>query len=233
MVARDQMVGPWQVPVADCAVTTVSYDSLAGEAMAMGREDAPGPDRWSPPPGAWPWLRRSPILPRLPYRNHLQDVRLSANWMCAAGYGREDETLFDTVRAVGMEFCTALGITIPVGKDSMSMRTTWSDAVGDKAVTAPVSLIVSAFAPVLDAAKSVTPQLQDVDGDTCLLLIDLGEGRQRLGGSALAQVYGQVGERAPDVENRSASPACSTWCSNYWRMGTCWPITTAPMVACW
>jgi phosphoribosylformylglycinamidine synthase len=199
MVARDQMVGPWQVPVADCAVTTVSYDSLAGEAMAIGERtplaliDGPASGRMA--------VAEAITNIAAARIGKLPDVRLSANWMCAAGYGREDEVLFDTVAAVGMEFCTALGITIPVGKDSMSMRTTWTDSEGDKAVTAPVSLIVTAFAPVLDAAKSVTPQLQDVDGETSLLLLDLGEGRQRLGGSALAQVYSQIGDRAPDVEN--------------------------------
>ena len=118
--------------------------------------------------------------------------------MCAAGYGAEDEALYDTVRAVGMEFCPALGITIPVGKDSMSMRTTWRDGEVDKAVTAPMSLIVTAFAPVMDARLSVTPQLQPAT-DAVLLLLDLGRGANRLGGSSLAQVFGQLGDTVPDI----------------------------------
>ena len=119
--------------------------------------------------------------------------------MCAAGYGAEDEILYDTVHAVGMEFCPALGITIPVGKDSMSMRTTWRDEDQSKAVTAPVSLIVSGFAPVTDVRRAVTPQLQpDIDAE--LVLLDLGRGANRLGGSALAQVYGQLGDSVPDID---------------------------------
>ncbi|MCB1730646.1 MAG: phosphoribosylformylglycinamidine synthase [Halieaceae bacterium] len=198
MVARDQMVGPWQVPVADCAVTTVSYDSCAGEAMAMGERtplallDAPASGRMAIAE-ALTNISAAPIA-------QLSDIKLSANWMCAAGYGAEDEALYDTVRAVGMEFCPALGITIPVGKDSMSMRTTWRDGDQDKAVTAPMSLIVSAFAPVVDARQSVTPQLQPEEA-AVLLLLDLGRGANRLGGSALAQAWGQLGDAAPDVEN--------------------------------
>jgi phosphoribosylformylglycinamidine synthase len=198
MVARDQMVGPWQVPVADCAVTTVSYDSCAGEAMAMGERtplallDAPASGRMAIAE-ALTNISAAPIA-------RLSDIKLSANWMCAAGYGAEDEALYDTVRAVGMEFCPALGITIPVGKDSMSMRTTWREGDQDKAVTAPMSLIVSAFAPVVDARQSVTPQLQPEEA-AVLLLLDLGRGANRLGGSALAQVWGQLGDAAPDVEN--------------------------------
>jgi len=129
----------------------------------------------------------------------LSDIKLSANWMCAAGQGREDEVLYDTVRTVGMEFCPALGLTIPVGKDSMSMRTAWVEDGIDKAVTSPVSLIVSAFAPVLDVRQTVTPQLV-TETDNRLLLIDLGAGRARLGGSALAQVYGQLGDQVPDID---------------------------------
>jgi len=133
----------------------------------------------------------------------LGDVKLSANWMCAAGHPGEDATLFDTVRAVGMELCPALGVAIPVGKDSMSMRTTWRDTTTgeDKAVTAPLSLIVSAFAPVTDARRSLTPQLNTREGQTDLILIDLGGGRNRLGGSALAQVHAQLGDRAPDLDD--------------------------------
>ncbi|MEM6581414.1 MAG: phosphoribosylformylglycinamidine synthase [Pseudomonadota bacterium] len=197
LVTRDQMVGPWQVPVADCAVTTVSYDSFQGEAMAMGERtplaliDGPASGRMAIAE-AITNIAASSIAA-------LHDVKLSANWMCAAGYGVEDVTLFDTVRAVGLEFCPALGITIPVGKDSMSMRTTWADDGEDKAVTAPMSLIVSAFAPVIDVRLSVTPQLLP-DVDSVLVLIDLGRGANRLGGSSLAQAYNQLGAQVPDVE---------------------------------
>ncbi len=198
MVARDQMVGPWQVPVADCAVTTVSYDAFVGEAMAMG-ERTPLALLNGPASGRMAVAEAITNICAAPIAR-LHDVKLSANWMCAAGYGTEDEALFDTVRAVGMEFCPALGLTIPVGKDSMSMRTTWNDGDADKAVTAPMSLIVSAFSPVTDVRLSVTPQLQPGD-EKQLVLIDLGEGRNRLGGSALAQVYDQLGDTPPDLEN--------------------------------
>jgi phosphoribosylformylglycinamidine synthase len=198
MVVRDQMVGPWQVPVADCAVTTVSYDSCAGESMSMGERtplaliDGPASGRMA--------IAEAVTNICASAIDDIRDIKLSANWMCAAGYGKEDEALFDTVCAVGMEFCPALGITIPVGKDSMSMRTTWADEEGDKSVTAPMSLIVSAFSPVTDVRLSVTPQLRPEE-DSALLLIDLGRGANRLGGSALAQVYGQLGSVVPDVED--------------------------------
>jgi len=198
MVARDQMVGPWQVPVADCAVTTVSLDSFAGEAMAMGERtplaliDGPASGRMAVAE-AITNISAAAIA-------DIKDIKLSANWMCAAGYGSEDEALYDTVKAVGMEFCPALGITIPVGKDSMSMRTTWEDAGEQKSVTAPMSLIITAFSPVVDARLSVTPQLQP-EADARLLLVDLGRGKNRLGGSALAQVFGQTGDTVPDIHN--------------------------------
>ncbi|WP_295871522.1 phosphoribosylformylglycinamidine synthase [uncultured Zhongshania sp.] len=198
-VHRDQMVGPWQVPVADCAVTTVSYDSYAGEAMAMGERtplaliDGPASGRMAVAE-ALSNIAASRI-------EKISDIKLSANWMCAAGYAGEDEILFDTVKAVGMEFCPALGITIPVGKDSMSMRTTWQDGADSKAVTAPMSLIITAFSPVADVRKTVTPQLRTDLDDNALLLIDLGAGKQRLGGSCLAQVYQQVGNDAPDIDD--------------------------------
>ncbi|MFV0276910.1 MAG: phosphoribosylformylglycinamidine synthase [Parahaliea sp.] len=197
MVSRDQMVGPWQVPVADCAVTTVSYDSVAGEAMAMG---APTPLALvdGPASGRMAIAEAITNLCAAPIAA-LGDIKLSANWMCAAGHGREDETLYDTVRAVGMELCPQLGITIPVGKDSMSMRTTWNERGEDKSVTAPMSLIISAFAPVSDVRQVVTPRAQ-VREDATLLLLDLGRGANRLGGSALAQVYGQVGDRVADLD---------------------------------
>jgi len=197
MVARDQMVGPWQVPVADCAVTTVAYDSDRGEAMAMGERtplalvDGPASGRMAVAE-AITNIAAAAIA-------DIRDVKLSANWMCAAGHGAEDEVLFDTVRAVGMEFCPALGITIPVGKDSMSMRTTWREGDEDRAVTAPMSLIVSAFAPVTDARLSLTPQLRP-DADAALVLLDLGRGANRLGGSCLAQAWGLLGDTVPDLE---------------------------------
>ena len=197
MVVRDQMVGPWQVPVADCAVTTVSYDSFAGEAMAMG-ERTPLALVSGPASGRMAIAETLTNICAAPIAN-ISDVRLSANWMCAAGYGAEDEILYDTVKAVGMELCPALGITIPVGKDSMSMRTTWQEEAESKAVTAPVSLIVSGFAPVTDVRRAVTPQLQP-DMDAELVLLDLGRGANRLGGSALAQVYGQLGDTVPDID---------------------------------
>ncbi len=198
MVARDQMVGPWQVPVADCAVTTVSLDSFAGEAMAIGERtplaliDGPASGRMAVAE-AITNISAAAIA-------DIKDIKLSANWMCAAGYGAQDEALYDTVKAVGMEFCPALGITIPVGKDSMSMRTTWDDEGEKKSVTAPMSLIITAFSPVVDARLSVTPQLQPQE-NARLLLIDLGRGKNRLAGSALAQVYSQVGSTVPDIND--------------------------------
>ena len=196
MVARDQMVGPWQVPVADCAVTTVSYDTFAGEAMAVGERtplaliDGAASGRMAVAE-AITNIAAAAIA-------DIRDIKLSTNWMCAAGYGAEDAALYDTVRAVGMEFCPALGITIPVGKDSMSMRTTWRDGGEERAVTAPLSLIVSAFAPVVDARLSVTPQLHSAV-PAALLLLDLGRGANRLGGSSLAQSCAQLGDTVPDI----------------------------------
>lgn len=198
MVTRDQMVGPWQVPVADCAVTTVTYDSFAGEAMAMGERtplallDAPASGRMAVGE-ALTNIAASRI-------GDISDIKLSANWMCAAGHSGEDSRMFRTVEAVGMELCPALGLTIPVGKDSMSMRTAWDDNGEEKAVTAPLSLIVSAFAPVLDVRKTVTPELQPNEPNS-LLLVDLAAGADRLAGSILAQVYNQLGDQVPDLES--------------------------------
>ncbi|HEX4763220.1 MAG TPA: phosphoribosylformylglycinamidine synthase, partial [Usitatibacter sp.] len=199
--ARDQMVGPWQVPVADCAVTTLGYRTYEGEAMAIGERtpvaliDGPASGRMAVGE-AITNIAAAPIAA-------IGDVKLSANWMCAAGHPGEDAKLFDTVRAVGMELCPALGVSIPVGKDSMSMRTTWRDPKTneDKAVTAPLSLIISAFARVTDARRTLTPQLRTDEGQTDLVLIDLGLGRNRVGGSALAQVYSQLGNEAPDLDD--------------------------------
>ncbi|MEZ5572714.1 MAG: phosphoribosylformylglycinamidine synthase [Halioglobus sp.] len=198
MVARDQMVGPWQVPVADCAVTTVSYDSCAGEAMAMG-ERTPLALVNGPASGRMAVAEAITNIAAAAIAD-ISDIKLSANWMCAAGVGSEDEILYDTVQAVGMEFCPALGITIPVGKDSMSMRTTWKESGQHKSVTAPMSLIVSAFAPVLDVRLTVTPQLQPA-ADAVLVLLDLGRGANRLGGCALAQACNQIGDTVPDIES--------------------------------
>ncbi|RTE86183.1 MULTISPECIES: phosphoribosylformylglycinamidine synthase [Gammaproteobacteria] len=197
LVARDQMVGPWQIPVADCAVTAASFDSYAGEAMSMGE--------------------RTPIA----LLNHaasarmavgealtnivgteigdLKRVKLSANWMAAAGHPGEDAGLYEAVKAVGEELCPALGITIPVGKDSMSMKTAWQEQDEEKSVTAPLSLVISAFARVTDIRKTVTPQLKPEQGGK-LVLLDLGRGQNRMGGSALAQVYESIGHTAPDVD---------------------------------
>ena len=200
LVSRDQMVGPWQVPVADAGVTLASYDDDVGEAMAMGERaplaviDAPASGRMAVAE-AITNIASARIA-------RLQDVKLSANWMAAAGHPGEDQALFDTVRAVGMELCPALGLVIPVGKDSMSMHTQWRADGRDHAVTAPLSLIVSAFAPVLDVRACVTPQLRP-EVDAALLVIDLGAGRNRLGGSALALAWNQVGDEAPDVDDPS------------------------------
>jgi phosphoribosylformylglycinamidine synthase len=201
MVVQDQMVGPWQIPVADCAVTLGAYKSLWGEAMAIGERtplaviDAACSARMAVGEVITNMAGAAIGLQEV---GSLGDIKLSANWMAAAGEGQEDQKLFDAVHAVGMEFCPALGMTIPVGKDSMSMKTKWvCDDGGAKAVVSPMSLIVSGFAPVSDVRRTLTPQL--CEGDASLILIDLGEGRQRLGGSCLAQVYGQVGDEAPDA----------------------------------
>ena len=198
LVCRDQMVGPWQVPVSDVAVTITSFDTYTGEAMAMGERtplavlNAPASGRM-----AVGEAMTNIAAARI---EKLGDVKLSANWMAAAGHPGEDARLFDTVKAVGMELCPALGIAIPVGKDSLSMKTVWEQDGAGKSVVAPLSLIVSAFAPVQDARRTLTPQLRTDRGDTDLILIDLGRGRNRLGGSALAQVHNQWGDAVPDVD---------------------------------
>ena len=151
MVARDQMVGPWQVPVADCAVSTVTYDSYAGEAMAMGERT---PLALLNGPASGRMAIGEAITNICAARiNNIKDIKLSANWMCAAGAEGEDENLYRTVQAVGMEFCPALGLTIPVGKDSMSMRTAWQEDNQNKSVTAPLSLIITGFSPYRMCAK--------------------------------------------------------------------------------
>ena len=198
MTARDQMVGPWQVPVADVAVTLMGFNTNRGEAFALGERtplalvNAPASGRMAVGE-AITNIAAARIA-------KIGDIKLSANWMAAAGHHGEDAALFDTVRAVGMELCPQLGISIPVGKDSMSMKTVWQDGEEQKSVTAPLSLIVTAFAPTPDARETLTPQLAPYL-DTTLLLIDLGQGKKRMGGSALAQVYKQVGDVAPDVDD--------------------------------
>ncbi|MGS2716681.1 phosphoribosylformylglycinamidine synthase [Eionea flava] len=197
-VVRDQFVGPWQVPVADCAVTTAAYDTYVGEAMSMGERT---PMALINAPASGRMAIGEAITNITSTRIHsLKDIKLSANWMCAAGHKGEDEKLFRTVEAIGMELCPALGMTIPVGKDSMSMRTAWQQQGEEKAVTAPMSVVISAFSPVTDVRKTVTPQLLP-QTDSELLLIDLGAGQQRLGASILVQVYNAMGDAAADVDS--------------------------------
>jgi len=199
LVTRDQMVGPWQVPVADCAVTAASYDTYAGEAMSMGeRTPVALLDH-----GASARLAVAEALTNLAPAQigDLTRVKLSANWMAAAGHPGEDAGLYEAVKAVGEELCPELAITIPVGKDSMSMKTRWEQDGQPREVIAPLSLIITAFARVEDVRNTVTPQLRSDLGESDLILIDLGNGKNRLGGSCLAQVYKQLGEVAPDVDS--------------------------------
>ena len=198
MTARDQMVGPWQVPVADVAVTLLGFEEFRGEAMAMGERtplaliNAAASGRMA--------VGEAITNIAAARIEQIGDIKLSANWMAAAGHPGEDAALYDTVHAVGMELCPQLGISIPVGKDSMSMKTRWQANGEAREVTAPLSLIVSAFARVPDARKTLTPQLRTDCGETDLFLIDLGAGRNRLGGSVLAQAYAQTGDVAADVD---------------------------------
>jgi phosphoribosylformylglycinamidine synthase len=193
---RDQMVGPWQVPVADCAVTLADYTGLRGEAMSLGERtplaalDAPASARMAVGE-ALTNLLAAPVA--------LEHVKLSANWMAACGEPGEDAALYEAVRAVGMELCPALGIGIPVGKDSLSMRTRWAEGSQTQQVLAPVSLIVSAFACLEDVRGTLTPQLSG--GDTTLLLVDLGAGRMRMGGSILAHTLQRFGHEVPDLDD--------------------------------
>ncbi len=196
LISRDQMVGPWQVPVADVAVSLSSYDEYSGEAMAMG-ERAPVALLDPPASGRLAVAEAFTNILAADVRR-LSDVRLSANWMAACGEPGQDADLYATVRAVS-ELCTSLGITIPVGKDSLSMKTTWRDARGERTVLAPVSLIVTAFAPVEDARKTLTPELV-LSQPSRLLLVDLGAGQNRLGGSCWAQVQMQSGGNPPDLD---------------------------------
>ncbi|MCL4679841.1 MAG: phosphoribosylformylglycinamidine synthase [Rhodocyclaceae bacterium] len=198
MTARDQMVGPWQVAVADCAVTTLSYQGYLGEAFAMGEKtplaliDAPASGRMA--------VGEAVTNLAAALIGDIGKIKFSANWMAAAGHPGEDAALFDTVKAVGLEFCPQLGIGIPVGKDSLSMKTAWEENGTKKQVTAPLSLIISAFAACADVRRTLTPQLRTDAGDSDLVLVDLGQGRHRLGGSAFAQAYNSMGEHAPDAD---------------------------------
>jgi len=198
LVARDQMVGPWQIPVADVAVTAASYDTYSGEAMAMGERTPVALLNFA----ASARLAVAESITNIAAADigSLQHIKLSANWMSAAGHPGEDAGLYAAVKAVGEELCPALGITIPVGKDSMSMKTRWHDNGSDKAVTAPMSLVITAFGRVNDVRRTVTPQLRLDKGDSKLVLIDLGQGKNRMGGSALAQVYRQLGDVTPDLD---------------------------------
>ena len=174
---RDQMVGPWQVPVADCAVTASGFQGYSGEAMAMG-ERAPLALIHGPASGRMAVAEAIMNIAAAPIET-LSDIVLSANWMAACGHPGEDAKLFDTVRAVGMELCPALGIAIPVGKDSLSMKTVWQHEGRECAVTAPLSLVVSAFAAVSDVRRALTPELRDEAGDSELWLVDLAAGKLR------------------------------------------------------
>ncbi len=198
---RDQMVGPWQVPVADVAVTLADYAGFAGEAMSMGERtplaslDAAASGRMAVAEAITNLLAAPIELPR---------VKLSANWMAACGEPGEDAALYDTVKAVGLALCPALDIAIPVGKDSLSMRTQWPVGSETRKVTSPVSLIITAFATLPDVRDTFTPQLDAQTDDTSLLLVDLGEGRNRMGGSILGQTLGQFGDSVPDLDNPQA-----------------------------
>jgi len=201
-VTRDQMVGPWQVPVADVAVTCADYHGYRGEAMAMGER---------PPialvhPAASGRMAVGEVVTNMAAAriDELKHIRLSANWMAPAGHPGEDAGLFDTVRAVGEELCPRLGLCIPVGKDSLSMKTVWEENGEPRSVTGPLSLVVTGFAPVIDVRRTLTPQLRSDCGDTDLVFVDLGKGRNRLAGSALAQVYKQVGHHPPDLDDPDA-----------------------------
>ena len=195
---RDQMVGPWQVPVADCAVTLADHSGFAGEAMSMG-ERTPLAATDAAASGRMAVAEAITNLLAAPFE--LSRVKLSANWMAACGEPGEDAALYETVKAVGMELCPALGISIPVGKDSLSMRTQWQQDGNTRKVTAPVSLIVSAFASLPDVRGTLTPQLDRETEDTTLVLIDLGKGRARMGGSILAQTLGHPGGDVPDLDD--------------------------------
>ena len=199
MVNRDQMVGPWQVPVADVAVTAADYKSYKGEAMAIGERT---PLALVNPAASGRMAIAEAITNIAAAKiNKISDISMSANWMAAAGHDGEEAALFDTVKAVGEELCPELGIVIPVGKDSLSMKTVWEEDGESRAMTAPLSLLITSFAIVQDIRDTLTPELRTDKGDTDLIAIDLGKGKNRMAASALAQVYSQVGHHAPDLDN--------------------------------
>ncbi|MEQ9722653.1 phosphoribosylformylglycinamidine synthase [Yersinia alsatica] len=199
MVTRDQMVGPWQIPVADCAVTSASLDSYYGEAMSLGERAPVALLDFA----ASARLAVGEALTNIAATQigELKRIKLSANWMSAAGHPGEDAGLYEAVRAVGEELCPALEITIPVGKDSMSMKTRWQEGDEQREMTSPLSLVITAFARVEDVRHTVTPQLRTDKGDNALLLIDLGAGHNALGATALTQVYRQLGDKPADVRD--------------------------------
>ncbi|WP_373851220.1 phosphoribosylformylglycinamidine synthase [Delftia acidovorans] len=195
---RDQMVGPWQVPVADVAVTLADYRGFKGEAMAMG-ERTPLASINAPASGRMAVAEAITNMLAAPIE--LSKVKLSANWMAACGEPGEDAALYATVKAVGMELCPQLDISIPVGKDSLSMRTQWNEGGQVKKVTSPVSLIITGFASIDDVRGTLTPQLDASEDDSTLVLVDLGRGKMRMGGSILGQVLGQSGNETPDLDD--------------------------------
>ena len=198
LVARDQMIGPWQVPVADCAISLSDYVGYQGEVMSIGEKT---PLALSNAPAAARMSVGEALTNLLcSYIEDIKHIKLSANWMSASGFTGEDAKLYEAVKAIGMELCPALGLTIPVGKDSMSMRSIWQENGKEKSVTAPLSLIISAFAKTPDARIQISPLL-NTKIESELFLIDLGFGKNRMGGSCLAQVFNQVGKLTPDLED--------------------------------
>ncbi|MGH8662760.1 MAG: phosphoribosylformylglycinamidine synthase [Burkholderiales bacterium] len=217
LCVRDPMVGPWQIPVADCAVTVLGFDTCRGEAFALGERTPLAVANGA----AAARMAVGEALTNIVAAGveRLDQVKLSANWMAAAGHPGEDAALYDAVHAIGMELCPALGVSIPVGKDSLSMKVAWRQDGEDKAVISPVSPIVSAFAPVADVRLACTPQLRTDRGDTVLVLIDLGCGKNRLGGSALAQVHGAFGGQVPDLDDPDRFKRCFEIVSGAVRQG--------------
>tara|TARA_B100000959_G_scaffold67080_1_gene71218 strand:+ start:7575 stop:11414 length:3840 start_codon:yes stop_codon:yes gene_type:complete len=198
LIARDQMIGPWQVPVADCAISLSDFTGYQGEAMSIGEKtplsliNAAAAARMT--------VGESLTNLMSAYIEDIKHINLSANWMCASGHPGEDAKLYEAVKSIGMELCPELGLTIPVGKDSMSMRSSWNEDGKNKSVTAPLSLIISAFSKTPDTRLQITPLL-DTEIESELFLVDLGLGKNRMGGSCLAQVFNQIGSDAPDLDN--------------------------------
>ncbi|MBA5249600.1 MAG: phosphoribosylformylglycinamidine synthase, partial [Gammaproteobacteria bacterium] len=207
MVARDQCIGPWQVPVADCAISIADYNGYQGEIMSLGERaplalcDANAAARMTIGEALTNMLSG--------FVADIHHISLSANWMSASGHQGEDAKLFEAVRAVGMDLCPELGLTVPVGKDSMSMKSAWTENGKDKSVTSPLSLIITAFSKTPDVRLQITPLL-DTTIESELLLIDLGFGKNRLGGSCLAQVYNQIGDIAPNLDDAALFKAFFT-----------------------